>query len=178
MNELVPVGQKKTPDTAPLPELQQYLTFMLGAENFALPILNIKEIIEYGRTTAVPMTPAFIHGVINLRGAVVPVIDLAVRFGQKRQAITKRTCIVIIEISHQTSVQDIGIVVDAVNEVLDIPATEIEATPTFGASIRHDFIAGMGKVKGEFIIILDAGQVLSVNELSMLDNMTEQGVIE
>src|SRR5690606_37938150 len=106
---------------------QQFLTFMLSGETYAIGILHIKEIIEYGQVTAVPMMPEFIRGVINLRGRVVPVVDLAARFGRKATAVGKRTCIVILEIeADRDERQDIGVVVDAVNEVLEIPQEEVE----------------------------------------------------
>lgn len=149
-------------------EEQQFLTFTLGGEMFAIEILNIKEIIEYGNLTTVPMMPDFVRGVINLRGRVVPVIDLSVRFGRQATEITKRTCNVIIEVEAEGETIDIGIVVDAVSEVLEIPASEIEPAPSFGARIRADFISGMGKVKGQFVIILGLDKVLSVEEMAML----------
>jgi len=147
---------------------QQYLTFMLGGEIFAIGILNIKEIIEYGSLTTVPMMPDFIRGVINLRGAVVPVIDLSVRFGRTSPEVTRRTCIVIIEVETEGEKQDIGVTVDTVNEVLEIPAADIEPPPAFGAKVRADFINGMGKVNDKFVIILNADNVLSVDEMAML----------
>jgi purine-binding chemotaxis protein CheW len=146
----------------------QYLTFMLNSEIFAIGILRIKEIIEYGNLTEVPRMPGFIRGVINLRGAVVPVIDLGSRFGKQASAISRRTCIVIIEVQHDDAQQVVGVMVDAVNEVLDIPATEIEPAPSFGAKIRADFIRGMGKVDGKFVIILNVDHVLSQDEMSSL----------
>lgn len=151
---------------------QQYLTFTLNAEVFAIGILNIKEIIEYGTLTEIPMMPAFIRGVINLRGAVVPVVDLSARFGGKQTSVARRTCIVIVEMSQMVEDaeirQDIGIVVDSVNEVLEIPPGEIEPPPAFGARIRADFIQGMGKVAGKFVIILNIDRVLSVDEMAQL----------
>jgi purine-binding chemotaxis protein CheW len=152
----------------------QYLTFTLGKEMFAIGILNIKEILEYGQLTAVPMMPEFIRGVINLRGAVVPVVDLGARFGGKQSEITKRTCIVIIEVATEDTTQDIGVVVDAVSEVLEIPAEEIEPAPAFGAKIRADFIAGMGKVNGKFVIILEVNKVLSVDELAVVTQISDE----
>lgn len=153
----------------------QYLTFSLGGEMFAVGILNIKEIIEYGSVTEIPMVPPFIRGVINLRGAVVPVIDLASRFGGKRSEISRRTCIVIIELAENDERQDIGVVVDAVSEVLEIPATEIEPPPSFGARIRADFIKGMGKVNGKFVILLEVDKVLSVDEIASLSQLGNEG---
>lgn len=145
---------------------QQYLVFSLCNETFAIDIRSIKEIIEYGRLTEVPMMPELVRGVINLRGAVVPVVDLAVRFGRKPTEIARRTCIVIVETQVAAETQVIGVIVDAVNEVLDIPAQEIEPPPSFGARIRSDFIAGMGKVEGEFVILLELQHALSVGELA------------
>jgi len=147
---------------------QQYLTFMLGGETYAMGILAIKEIIEYGNITEVPRMPDFIRGVINLRGAVVPVIDLGARFGKRATDISRRTCIVIIEVANGEGTQDIGVMVDAVNEVLEISASEIEPAPSFGANIRADFIDGMGKINGKFVIILNIHQVLSVEEMATL----------
>ena len=147
---------------------RQYLTFMLSGEIFAIGILSIKEIIEYGNLTEVPRMPDFIRGVINLRGAVVPVIDLGSRFGKASSSVSRRTCIVIIEVQHEGEQQVVGGMVDAVNEVLDIPASEIEPAPSFGAKIRADFIRGMGKVDGKFVIILNVDHVLSLGEMSGL----------
>jgi purine-binding chemotaxis protein CheW len=147
---------------------QQYLTFLLGGEMFAVGILNVKEIIEYGNVTEIPMMPPFIRGVINLRGSVVPVIDLSARFGHKQSQVGKRSCIVIVEVTEDGFRHDIGIMVDAVSEVLEIPGSEIEPPPSFGAKIRADFIFGMGKVAGKFVILLNIAKVLSVDEIAML----------
>jgi purine-binding chemotaxis protein CheW len=148
----------------------QYLTFVLSGEIYALGILNIKEIIDYGKLTEVPMMPPFVRGVINLRGSVVPVVDLAVRFGKGRIQIVKRTCIVIIETeSVKGCRQDIGIIVDAVNEVVDIRQIEIEPPPSFGAGIRLDFISGMAKRNGSFIILLNVNRVLSMEAMAALE---------
>lgn len=153
-------------DKAPGAEPGQYLTFLLGGETYALGILAIKEIIEYHDLTTVPMMPAFVRGVINLRGAVVPVMDLAARFARPSSPTTRRTCIVIVEIDGVDGRQDVGVIVDAVNEVIEIPASDIEPAPSFGARIRPDFIEGMGKVGGKFVVLLAANHVLSVDELA------------
>ena len=160
-----------TVPSPPLPhaaaEPRQYLVFSLCGETFALAIQGVKEIIEYGQLTEVPMMPDLVRGVINLRGAVVPVVDLAVRFGRAPTEVARRTCIVIIEIESQPEqTQVIGVIVDAVTEVLDIPPQDIEPPPSFGARIRSDFIEGMGKVGGKFVILLDMGHALSIDELS------------
>jgi len=155
--------------TAIVEEDHQYLTFLLSSEMFAIAILNIKEIIEYGNLTEVPMMPSFIRGVINLRGSVVPVVDLSARFGRNKTEVSRRTCIVIIEVEGNDETKlDIGVMVDSVSEVREIPRSEIEPPPAFGARIRVDFMQGMGKVDGKFVIILNANKVLSVDELSML----------
>ena len=155
---------------------QQYLTFVLGGEIFAIGILAIKEIIEYTGITDVPMMPPYLRGVINLRGAVVPVVDLSVRFGKPANAATKRTCIVIIEIQIGNDRHDIGLVVDAVNAVLDIPASEIEPPPSFGTHIRTDFIHGMGKVNGKFVILLELDHILAFEEMQQLSAVTAEQV--
>ena len=162
-------GQAETQDQ------QQYLTFMLGGEVFAIGILAIKEIIEYGNLTEVPMMPDYIRGVINLRGSVVPVVDLSARFGRKGTELTRRTCIVIIEVESDQEKQVVGVVVDAVNEVLEIPEDQIEPPPAFGAKIRTDFIRGMGKVDSRFVIMLNVGKVLSIDDLALLEQANTQG---
>jgi purine-binding chemotaxis protein CheW len=146
----------------------QYLTFVLGPEMFAIDIRGIKEIIEYGGLTTVPMMPSFIRGVINLRGAVVPVVDLSVRFGREPTVLGRRTCIVIIEVGDDSGWQDIGVVVDAVSEVLEIPSATIEPPPSFGARIRSEFISGMALIDGGFTILLDVGRVFNVAEMATL----------
>jgi len=156
-------------------EDNQYLTFSLAAEMYAVGILNVKEIIEYGSLTEIPMMPGFVRGVINLRGAVVPIIDLASRFHGKATTVQKRTCNVIVEVRQDGMKHDVGIMVDAVSEVLEISPKEIEPPPSFGSTIRADFIAGMGKVNGKFVIILDIQRVLSIDDLAALATLGLQG---
>lgn len=156
---------------------RQYLTFTLGSEVFAIGILAIKEIIEYSSLTTVPMMPSYVRGVINLRGAVVPVLDLSVRFGKPASPVTKRTCIVIIEITTAGERQDIGVVVDAVDSVLDILPEQIEPPPSFGARISTDFIEGMGKVNGRFVILLDVNSVLAPEEAVLLQTDANPGAV-
>lgn len=152
----------------------QYLTFQLSGEVYGIGILSIKEILEYGELTHVPMMPESIRGVINLRGSVVPVIDLSTRIGKHKGELSKKTCIVILEIQHEEDIMDVGIIVDAVNEVLEIPPDEIEPPPSFGAKIRTDFIAGMGKLQGKFVVLLNVEQVLSVEELSFISQTVDE----
>jgi purine-binding chemotaxis protein CheW len=147
-------------------EQRQHLTFLVGAEPYAIDILHIKEIREYDNVSMVPMVPPFIRGVINLRGRVVPVLDLAVRFGRKPSAVSKRTCVVITEIENAGQTQDVGIVVDAVNRILEIPTRDVEPPPAFGAQVRTDFISGMARVDGRFIIILALDKILSADEMT------------
>jgi purine-binding chemotaxis protein CheW len=178
---MAPVDNARATVAAPAPRASgaapvgQYLTFMLDGEQFALGILTVKEIIEYGHITAVPMMPAWIRGVINVRGAVVPVMDLSARFGRKTATVTRRTCIVIVEVEADREARDVGVVVDAVNAVLDIASGEIEPPPALGGMIRSEFILGMGKVEGKFVIILDAGRVLSESTLDASAEVGGQG---
>jgi purine-binding chemotaxis protein CheW len=148
-----------------------YLRFTLNDEAFAIDIQQIREIIEYGQVTQVPMMPTTVRGVINLRGAVVPVLDLSARFGRARTDVARRTCIVIVEVPPVVEgerPQVLGIVVDAVNEVLEIPAADIEPPPSFGTRLRSNFVAGMGRVAGRFVIILDLPRALALDELARL----------
>jgi purine-binding chemotaxis protein CheW len=151
----------------------QYLTFSLNGETYAVGILSIKEIIAYDRLTEVPMMPPFIRGVINLRGRVVPVVDLISRFNQGSTVLAKRTSIVIVETQDHSEdgagkVTDIGIIVDAVNEVVDIGEDMIEPPPSFGAAIRPEFIIGMAKQDGQFVVMLAVDTVLAVEEMAQL----------
>jgi purine-binding chemotaxis protein CheW len=158
-------------------EPAQYLTFMLAQEQFAIGILGIKEIIEYHGVTEVPMMPACVRGVINLRGAVVPVVDLLARFGRPSSAVTKRTCVVIVEAACGADERQVmGLLVDAVNEVLDISAADIEPPPAFGARLRSDFIQGVGKVRGKFVLLLDVDRALSIDELAGIGAGVEEAV--
>jgi purine-binding chemotaxis protein CheW len=171
MNALLQVQSAGTVTAQPratTAEPAQYLTFMLAGEMFAIGILAIKEIIEYSSLTPVPMMPSSVRGVINLRGAVVPVMDLLARFGKPPSPVTKRSCIVIVEVANTDERQVIGVAVDAVNEVLDIAPDDIEPPPAFGARLRSDFIHGMGKVKGKFVILLDLDHALSMDEIAAL----------
>ncbi|WP_342593315.1 chemotaxis protein CheW [Ramlibacter agri] len=155
----------------------QYLTFQLAGDMYAIGILAIKEIIEYRGLTPVPMMPAFVRGVINLRGAVVPVMDPLARFGRASSVPGKRTCVVIVEIDGgDGEPQSVGMLVDAVSEVLEIGAADIEPPPPFGSRIRTDFIAGMGKVRGKFVILLAAGHVLSLDIEGLAEARAEAAV--
>lgn len=154
--------------------LRQFLSFRLGDEYFAVSIEGIREIIEFPGLTAIPLTPPFLAGVINLRGAVVPVIDLSVRFGRAKTEVGRRTCIVIVEVAVDHELQALGIIVDAVNEVVEVDAAQIEMRPNFGAGIRADFVSGMLRQGSSFVIALNLDKVLSAEELEQMIGLAEE----
>lgn len=147
----------------------KYLTFTLADEEYGIGILKIKEIIGLMQITTVPQTPEFIKGVINLRGKVIPVVDLRLRFGMDSMDYTERTCIIVVEIKGANDSVQIGIVVDSVSEVLNIRGEDIEDTPAFGAKLNTDFISGMAKTEDNVKILLDIDRVLSTQELESLE---------
>lgn len=142
-----------------------------GDEEYGIGILKVKEIIGMMRITPVPQTPDFVRGVINLRGKVIPVIDLRLRFGMNENGYTERTCIVVVEIDSSEAKLHIGVVVDSVSEVLSIKGADIEDTPSFGTALKTDYILGMAKTGGGVKILLDIDSVLSNSELSLLDKV-------
>jgi len=146
----------------------QFLTFTLGEEVFAMDIRTVREIIQVGPMTTVPLMPGFVRGVINLRGAVVPVIDLQSRFGRPRATVGKKTCIVIFDAIRDGERVELGLLVDAVSEVIDITPEQIEPPPNFGSAVRRDFIQGMGKVGTRFVIILEPDKAFDVGEMAQL----------
>jgi len=148
----------------------KYLTFTLGEEEYGIGILKIKEIIGMMPITTVPRTPEFVKGVINLRGKVIPVIDLRMRFAMEEIGYNERTCIIVVEIGSPTDTVQIGIVVDAVSEVLNIKADDIEDTPTFGSKLDTDYILGMAKMEGGVKILLEIDTVLNSQEVALLQS--------
>ncbi len=148
-------------------EQTQYLTFHLAGEEYAVGILGVKEIIEYGTITKVPQTPPSIRGVINLRGSVVPVVDLALKFGLSPSPVTERTCIVIVEADLEGERTVMGIIADAVSQVIELMPQDIQAPPAFGTRVRVDFLRGMGKAGKKFVLLLDIDKVLSTAELQV-----------
>ncbi|MBW1727321.1 MAG: purine-binding chemotaxis protein CheW [Deltaproteobacteria bacterium] len=146
----------------------KYLTFSLSNEEYGIGILKIKEIIGMMPVTTVPRTPAYVKGVINLRGKVIPIIDLRLRFGMETIDYTERTCIIVVEIESQSGTVQVGVVVDAVSEVLNVNAGDIEDTPQFGRSMDTDYILGMAKMEGGVKILLDVDQVLTGEEAETL----------
>ncbi len=148
----------------------KYLTFSLAEEEYGIGILKIKEIIGMMPVTSVPKTPEFVKGVINLRGKVIPVLDLRLRFGIAEIDYTERTCIIVVEVEGQSGRVEIGIVVDSVSEVLNIKGSEIEDTPAFGTKLDTEFILGMAKMEGGIKILLDIDCVLATREVEALQN--------
>ena len=146
-------------------DVQQYLTFMIGAEEYAVSLLKVKEIIEYDTITEVPKTPEWVRGVINLRGSVVPVIDLAVKFRQSPSVAGKLTCIVITEVECEGEATVMGVMADSVRQVIDLKPQEIEEPPSFGTRVKVDYLLGMARAGKKFCLILDTEKVLSTNEL-------------
>jgi purine-binding chemotaxis protein CheW len=152
----------------------KYLTFTLADEQYGIGILKIKEIIGMMPITAVPKTPDFVKGVVNLRGKVIPVVDLRLRFGMDAITYTERTCVIVEEIAGQSGTSLIGIVVDSVSEVLNIRAEEIEDTPAFGTRLNTDYILGMAKTEGGVKILLDIDKVFSHRAFDFPDTVTLQ----
>ncbi len=150
----------------------QYLTFSLGDEVFAMDIRTVREIIQHGAMTVVPQMPEFVRGIINLRGAVVPVIDLQSRFGRPKAQVGKKTCVIIFDVGAEGDKVELGLLVDAVSEVIDISPDAIEPPPQFGTSIQREFIRGLGKVGSEFIVILEPERALNIDDMVAL---AEQG---
>jgi purine-binding chemotaxis protein CheW len=146
----------------------QYLTFFVDGEEYALGILRVKEIIEYSGVTRVPMMPTHVRGVINLRGSVVPVVDLALKFGLKRSEPTKLTCIVVVELELDGRQTVMGVMADAVSQVIELADGDIEAPPSFGTRVSLDYLTGMGKAEGKLVLVLDIDRVLTSEELAAL----------
>jgi len=169
--QLVVTGKKKTELAVGTATGQLYLAFRLANEVYAIDILRIREIIEYNLPTSVPMMPASVRGVINLRGTVVPVIDLAIRFGRDATGVGKRTCFVIVEVEHAGAIHILGLMVDGVNAVMEISADSIEPPPAFGTRVNAEFIEGMARVDGRFVIILNIACTLSIEEMAAIKSV-------
>jgi len=152
-------------------EQKQYLTFLLANEEYAIGILKVKEIIEYDTVTTVPKTPKWVRGVINLRGAVVPVVDLAIKFGLELKPVTKTTCIVIVETQFESQNTTIGILVDAVSQVMELATEDLQPVPEFGTRVKVDYLLGMAQLGKKFALLLDVDKVLSTDELLHLNGV-------
>lgn len=153
----------------------QYLGFYLAGEEYGVDVLRAREILEYETVTKVPTTPPSIRGVINLRGSVVPVVDLAVRFGLPESAVTRRTCIVVIEVELAGERTVMGLLADSVSQVIDLPAGEIEPPPPFGTRMRVECLLGMGKTGKKFLLLLDVDAVLSTDEVLAAAALQDEG---
>lgn len=155
----------------------KHLVFLLGGASYGIPILTVLDINGLMEITPIPKTPEFIKGVINLRGKVIPVMDLRLKFGMPEKEYDKQTCIIIVNVFVNGKDKQIGVLVDTVSEVFDIPLTEIEAPPEYGANAEEGFINGIGKVKGKLVVLLNIEKVLHSDEIiKLLDKNTEEGV--
>jgi len=159
---------------APEQRAGKYLTFHLGREEFAIRVVKVREIMGIQDITAVPQTPAYVKGVINLRGKVIPVVDLRLKFGLAEVEHTQRTCIVVVQVQGEGGAVQTGVIVDEVSEVLNVSAAEIEDTPDFGDGVATPYLLGMAKVKGKVKILLDIDQVLSSQELHGLEAVLQE----
>lgn len=155
----------------------KFLTFLMANEKYGLEILKVREIIGMMDVTSIPTTPAFIRGVINLRGKVIPVIDLRLKFGMQAKEDTERTCIIVVHLVQTTQEMTMGIIVDEVSDVLDINHDQIEPAPSFGADIKTDFILGMGKVEKKVMTMLDIDRVLTDWEVALIQNSTKKELV-
>jgi purine-binding chemotaxis protein CheW len=154
-------------------DTRQYLTFELGQEVFALEVSYVREILELTNMTKVPKTPDFMRGVINLRGSVVPVLDLRLKFGMTAAEKTINTCIIVVEVNIDNEKTVIGVLVDSVQEVFELEPEQIEPPPRIGTQLRTDFIKGMGKKDDQFIIVLNIDKVFSAEEIALVEDINE-----
>lgn len=150
----------------------QYLTFVLGEEIYGLEILKVQEIIGMMTVTRVPRTPEYVRGVINLRGKVIPVIDLRSKFNMEVREDTSRTCIIVVQVKSANHQVTMGIIVDEVSEVLGVAGEQIEPAPSFGSDVKTEFILGMGKVGSKVVMLLDVDKVLSWGEIASLNQIS------
>ena len=169
MDQAVKVMKDLSAGSAQAGREGKYLTFSLAGEEYGIGILKIKEIIGMMQITTVPQTPEFVKGVINLRGKVIPVIDLRLRFSMEESEYTERTCIIVVDLKSQAADILIGVVVDSVSEVLNIKANDIEDTPAFGTRLDTAYILGMAKMEGGVKILLDIDRVLSAEDMAVLE---------
>lgn len=155
------------------PERQQYLSFVLAGGDYAIPILKLREILQHEGLTRVPGTPRSIRGVLNLRGRVVPVVDLALKFGLDETAETRWTCVLVVEAAHRGEQMLVGVMADSVREVMDLRAEDVEKPPAFGPDVRVDWLIGMGKLERRFVLLLDIDRVLSTDERDLAAALAE-----
>ncbi|MGA9527799.1 MAG: chemotaxis protein CheW [Terriglobales bacterium] len=158
-------------------ETRQYLTFKLGNEVFGIDVAKVREVLDFTAITAIPRTPEFMSGVINLRGSVVPVVDLRLCFQMSRTERTRNTCIVVVEVQLEGEATVIGALADSVEEVIDLEPDQIQPAPRIGTQIRTDFIKGMGRRESQFMMILDIDRVFSADELSAVRSSEASGAL-
>jgi purine-binding chemotaxis protein CheW len=159
-------------------ERQQYLAFSLAGGDYAVGILKVKEILQYEEVTPVPSTPPSIRGVLNLRGSVVPVVDLAVKFRAPAAVVTKRTCVLVVETVLDGVAAVMGLVADAVSEVIELRDDDVEEPPTFGTRVKLDYLRGMGKAGKKFVLLLDIDKVLTADERELAAELPEDAHLE
>lgn len=155
-------------------ETRQYLTFKLADEVFAVDVAKVREILEFTTITKVPQTPDFMRGVINLRGSVVPVMDMRLKFGMPETDKTVNTCIIVVEVNHEGETIILGALADSVQEVFELEPEQIEPAPRIGTKLNTEFILGMGKHDGQFIMILDIDKTFTCEELATAGGVTEE----
>lgn len=161
-----------------LHEAQQVLTFHIGGDTYAIDILRVREIVEYQTVTRVPTAPVWIRGVVNLRGNVVPVLDLAVKLGLPGAPVGRRTCIVLVEVELQGEEAVLGIVADAVDQVVDLTPADVEPPPSFGARVHPDYLLGMAKLDSRLALLLDIDRILTSDELLRVDDLSPASAAE
>lgn len=161
-----------------LHEAQQVLTFHIGGDTYAIDILRVREIVEYQTVTRVPTAPVWIRGVVNLRGNVVPVFDLAVKLGLPGAPVGRRTCIVLVEVELQGEETVLGIIADAVDQVVDLTPADVEPPPSFGARVHPDYLLGMAKLDSRLALLLDIDRILTSDELSRVDDLSAASTAE
>ena len=152
----------------------QFLTFQLAEGVYAMDIVTVREIIQYGTVTPVPLMPEFVRGVINLRGAVVPVVDLQARLGKSAATVGKKTCIVIFDGTHNGERVELGLMVDAVSEVIEIAPDQVEPAPQFGSAVPREFIRGLAKVKDRFVVLLETDSALDIEAMATLCDLEQE----
>lgn len=170
--------QKQGENMSEITDTTQYLTFKLGDELFGVDVSKAREVLDYTEVTHVPQMPDYMLGVINLRGSVVPVINLRRKFGMATSEQTIDTCIIVIEVEIDADIIVVGIMVDAVQEVLDLTDAQIEPPPRLGTRLNTEFIKGMGNIDGQFLIILDIDLVFTAEELAVIDAQENEAVVE
>lgn len=161
----------RTPYLSPDPT--QHLVFEVAGEGYGVPILRVREILKFAAVTKVPTAPACIRGVIDLRGEVVPVVDLAMKFGLPESVVTNRTCLIVVEAEQGGEKATLGILADSVNQVIELAPSDVLALPAFGTGVRVDYLLGLGKTGEKLVLLIDTGRILSPSELRQIGSLDE-----